>query len=98
MSISRRTESIKAGISIRAFYRSELPDMPDTRRAGWVNGGLCPFHDDGHAGSFRVNLMTGAFKCFSCQSKGGDIVAFTMGRHRLSFRDALDKLIREWGV
>ncbi|WP_082054117.1 CHC2 zinc finger domain-containing protein [Methyloterricola oryzae] len=63
-----------------------------------MDGGLCPFHADGRAGSFRVHLETGAFCCFACGAKGGDIVAFVQQREGLSFQDALTKLADEWGV
>ena len=81
------------------FYRVELPGMPPPKvDDGWVSGGLCPFHDDRRAGNFRVNLDTGAFTCFACGAKGGDIVTFTQLRHSLSFRDALKAIADAWGV
>jgi hypothetical protein len=100
LDMSRRpnAETIKAAIQPRAFYVSELPSMPPARGALWVDGGLCPFHADGRAGSFRVNLETGAFTCFACGAKGGDIVAFVQRRDGLSFADALAKLADDWGL
>jgi hypothetical protein len=72
------------------YYRAELPQMPQNHRhSGWVSGGLCPFHDDQQAGSFRVNLDSGAFLCFSCGAKGGDILSFHQARYRMYFEDAL---------
>ncbi len=60
---------------------------------GWhMWNGLCPFHADRRAGSFVVNQMTGAFKCFSCGSNGGDIIAFHMQTNGLSFKEALKAL------
>lgn len=90
--------NVKAYIHPLDFYRSELPDMPPPRGSGWCDGGLCPFHNDKHTGNFRVNLETGAFVCFSCGSKGGDIIAFIQQRDGLSFREALNKLADEWEV
>lgn len=76
------------------FYRAELPGMPTPRRADdWVDGGLCPFHDDRHAGNFRVHLGSGAYTCFACEAKGGDVLDFVQARYSLSFPQALDKLL-----
>lgn len=91
-------QNVKAFIPPVDFYRAELPAMPPPRGSGWRDGGLCPFHSDNHAGSFRVNLETGAFKCFSCGAKGSDIIAFTQQRDGLSFPEALSKVATEWGV
>ncbi|EXJ14594.1 CHC2 zinc finger domain-containing protein [Imhoffiella purpurea] len=83
---------LKAALPASAYYRRELPTMPHTRHAGWVDGGLCPFHDDQHRGNFRVNLDTGAFCCFSCGAKGGDILAFHQRRHGLDFPETIRDL------
>lgn len=95
---TQQPSDIKANIPPADFYRAELPGMPSPRGGGWRNGGLCPFHDDNHAGSFYVNLSTGAHVCFSCGSKGGDIIAFIRQRDGLSFPAALQKLLNEWGL
>lgn len=91
-------QKVKFNISPAEFYRAELSAMPPPRGSEWRDGGLCPFHDDKHIGSFRVNLETGAFVCFSCGSKGGDIIAFIQQRDGLSFPGALNKLANEWGL
>lgn len=78
------------------FYRHELPEAK-LKRPGWNDGGLCPFHADNKAGSFRVNLTTGAYKCFACGAAGGDVVAFTMAYYGLQFTEALKKLAHDWG-
>lgn len=90
-------QSVKCGISPANFYRAELPTMLSPRGDGWRDAGLCPFHADQHAGSFRVNLDTGGFKCFACGAKGADIIAFIQLRDGLSFPEALQKLAGEWG-
>jgi DNA primase len=91
--------TLKQSIPSAQFYHNELPQMPTgPKTQGWVGGGLCPFHDDHRPGNFRVNLTSGAFKCFSCYAKGGDIISFIMLRDNLEFRDALDYLAYEWGV
>ena len=79
-----------------SFDRSLLPD-PQTyydERAGlrllgrgaWRSA-LCPFHDERHP-SFRVNVDTGAYRCFGCGARGGDVLAFHRARYGLSFVQA----------
>ena len=94
----RLLQDVKGSIPPADFYRAELQTMPPPRGGGWRDGGLCPFHADKTAGSFRVNLETGAFTCFSCGSKGADIIAFTQQRDGLSFPEALRKLSEDWGI
>ncbi len=89
-------DSVKRAIKPTAFYALQLPGMPAPKRARWNNGGLCPFHDDRNPNTFFVNVDTGAFKCFSCGSSGGDIINFMQLRHGLSFPEALRKLADEW--
>jgi DNA primase len=57
--------SIKNALNPQDFYRHELPGAK-LKKHEWNDGGLCPFHSDKKPGSFRVNLTTGAFKCFAC--------------------------------
>lgn len=40
----------------------------------WRNA-RCPFHDDRRP-SMRVHLVSGAFVCFGCGAKGGNVLAF----------------------
>ncbi len=93
-----KAETLKREIQPADFYQAELPAMPTPKRYGWNDAGLCPFHADAHAGSFRVHTESGAFHCFSCGAKGGDILAFTMLRDGLSFRETLNHLADEYGV
>lgn len=93
-----KAETIKREIEPVDFYQAELPAMPTPKRYGWNNGGLCPFHADARAGSFRVHTESGAFYCFACGARGGDILAFVMLREGLNFRDAMELLADNWGV
>ena len=52
---------------------------------------LCPFHDDSKP-SLRVRLDTGGFRCMVCGAHGGDVLAFHMQRHGLSFKQAAQQL------
>ena len=88
-------DMIKYHVSPTEFYSHELPSV-QFKRHGWNDGGLCPFHDDNHKGSFRVDLETGAFKCFACGASGSDVIAFTMALHGLQFIEALAHLVDEW--
>jgi DNA primase len=90
-------DTVKNSITPLDFYRYELPNAPLVKH-GWNDGGLCPFHDDRKTGSFRVNLETGAFKCFACGMAGGDIFAFVMALHGLTFYEALTKIADDWGL
>ena len=90
-------DSIKNSLNPFDFYSHVLPGATLKKRA-WNDGGLCPFHADNKPGSFFVNNQTGAFKCYSCGTHGGDIVAFTMALHGLQFVEALAKLADDWGL
>jgi DNA primase len=92
-----KLDCIKQSLSPRDFYRHELPGA-SLKRPGWNDGGLCPFHSDNKSGSFRVNLITGAYKCFSCGAAGGDVIAFTISYYGLQFAEALAKLADDWGL
>lgn len=92
-------EAIKGMIDPYSFYMAEQSLISLARRPGdWATAGLCPFHEDKKSGSFKVNLETGSFKCWSCGAKGGDIITFLQKRDGLSFREALRKLIETWGT
>ena len=76
-----------------SFKRDRLPNprtyytkqgLKLTGGGEWKNA-LCVFHQDTHP-SLRVRLDTGAFRCMACGAHGGDILAFHMQRHRLSFK------------
>ena len=91
-------EMVKRAIAPSDYYQSALKKMKPPKRYGWTEAGLCPFHHDTHVGSFRIDTQTGAFKCFACDAKGGNIIDFVMLREGLNFREALAKLAQDWGV
>jgi DNA primase len=88
---------IKDSISPVDFYRHELY-RAKLNRQDWNDGGICPFHSDNQPGSFRVNLTTGAYKCFACGAAGADVIAFAMALYGLQFIEALAKLAEDWGL
>ena len=88
---------IKNSLRPLDFYKHELPSAKLTKQ-GWNDGGLCPFHSDNTTGSFRVNLITGGYKCFACGMAGGDVLAVTMALYGLQFIDALAKIADDWGL
>ena len=77
----------------KSFFLREGLSPGRDNSGGWTNGGLCPFHEDTRAGSFRVNLQNGAFKCFACGAKGGDVIDFLRQRYHLTFKEALRRLV-----
>ena len=74
----------------QTFYQKELGKLGKPRR-GWAQGD-CPFHKSESHKSFSVNLDSGGYYCHGCGSKGGDVLAFTMQRYRLPFKDAAQEL------
>lgn len=92
------SDEIKQAICPTGFYSKELDQLKVNAGKKWINGGLCPFHADTSAGSFYINASTGSFKCYSCGAYGKDIIAFVVKKYSLSFREALEKLVEEWGI
>jgi DNA primase len=76
----------------RTFYEQVLGKLSRPRR-GWSMG-RCPFHESRSGKSFSVHV-DGAFFCFGCGVKGGDLVAFTRLRERCDFPTAC-KLLGAW--
>lgn len=70
------------------YYTRELPDLKG--RSVWRDA-ICPFHEDSKP-SLRVNVQTGAFRCMVCGAHGGDLLAFQMQRHGMTFPAACKAL------
>ena len=90
----RKLDLIKSALSPSLYYTRNLSGYFGKLTGNdWrVWQGLCPFHADKRAGSLVINKKTGAFKCFSCGSCGGDIISFHQQRHNLSFVEAIKQL------
>ncbi|NCC61902.1 MAG: hypothetical protein EOM12_13405 [Verrucomicrobiae bacterium] len=90
------TDCIKRLMPPERFYSMFLNgSLGKPTGGGWHKwNGLCPFHDDNRPGTFVINSKTGAYRCFSCGAKGGDIFDFYMEKERLGFKDAFKVLGR----
>lgn len=71
------------------YYRQQYPGLHPLDKE-WISVKCC-FHDDNRP-SLRINLVTGAFRCFACSANGGNIIAFHCQRYHLSFRAAVEFL------
>jgi len=66
------------------------------KKAGKNYMGLCPFHAE-KAPSFTVSPDRQMFHCFGCK-KGGDIFAFWMEYHGVTFPEALKDLAERYNI
>lgn len=85
---------LKANLAPECYYSAHLSGSfgKPTGNGWFMWNGICPFHNDTRPGSFFINKSTGAFRCFSCRAKGGDIIAFHMQRHGIGFTETLNQL------
>ena len=97
-SLPQRVLNLKASLHPVLFYIDEFPGWTPRQDHGWTEGGLCPFHDDRRAGSFKINLDSGAYRCFSCGAAGGDIIAYYRLRYCVDFMTALADLEGRAGI
>lgn len=74
-----------------------IGDFYELRKSGREWECLCPFHDDRHLGSFKVNEEKNLWMCFSCGAYG-DSVEFLIRHEGLSFPDAIRWLGRKYGI
>jgi CHC2 zinc finger len=82
------------------FDRNRLPTVADYYRpifgdlrfnaSGWAQV-RCVFHEDGTA-SLSIHRERGAFRCFACGARGGDVLAFEMLRSGADFKGAAQAL------
>src|SRR5438132_13334749 len=78
----------------RAFYERELGRLGRPNSKGWSST-RCPFHGSKSGKSLSVNVQTGAFHCFGCDSRGGDLIDCLRKLHGYSFKSAA-KLVGGW--
>ncbi len=89
-------QSAKEEIKQAADIVSVVSQFVQLRKAGKNFVGLCPFHGE-KAPSFTVNQDKQMFHCFGCK-KGGDVFAFWMAYHSLSFPEAMKDLADRYNV
>lgn len=87
---------VKERINPADFYSHEGQEVATRGKDSWKLAGLCPFHADQHVGSFYIHNEHGAFRCFSCDAKGGDIISFVQKKYGMSFKAAIEKLKADW--
>ena len=66
------------------------------KKAGLNYVGLCPFHSE-RSPSFTVNQDKQIYHCFGC-GRGGDVFAFWMEYHNLSFPQSLEDLAERYNI
>ncbi len=66
------------------------------KRGGQNHMGLCPFHSEKDP-SFTVSQTKQMFHCFGCK-KGGDVFAFWMEYHKISFPEAMRDLAEKYNI
>lgn len=90
-------DEIKKSLDFSAYFTNELGrELPKSKADGWTENFPCPFHAD-ETGSFGVNVIDGAFKCFGCGTKG-DVFQFHQKRHGCDFKQALKDLAAFAGI
>ena len=81
------------------FDRDRLPEplgyfeaqgLQFRERKGRWRTTRCDFHQG--SDSMRVNTSTGAWVCMSCNAHGGDVLAYEMAAHGLTFIEAAKAL------
>lgn len=84
--------------------------MPDLKQAGTAAGGLheqrawCPWHEGDGAGHKSPSLAVYKdedifkFKCMSRDCASGDIIAFVQAFDKVSFPEAVKKIVEECGI
>ncbi len=91
-----KDNALRRGERKRGFDRNRLPAVADYYRP--VFGDLqfnasrwaqvrCVFHEDGTA-SLSIHGERGAFRCFACNARGGDMLAFEMLLSGADFKSA----------
>jgi CHC2 zinc finger len=71
--------------TVAGYYQSIFGDLR-FNASGWAQV-RCVFHQDGTA-SLSIHRERGAFRCFACGARGGDVLAFEMLRSSADFKSA----------
>lgn len=70
------------------YYAQQFPGL--NIKSKWIKVRCC-FHEDRNP-SLSINIESGHFKCFSCDAKGCDILAFHQLRYGFDFITAAKDL------
>lgn len=89
-------QSVKEEIRRVADIVEIIGQYVQLKKSGQNLMGLCPFHSE-KAPSFTVNSAKQMFHCFGCK-KGGDVFAFWMEYHKVSFPQALQDLAQRYHI
>jgi DNA primase len=90
------TQSAKEQIKRAADIVQVIGQYVQLKKAGKNFMGLCPFHAE-KAPSFTVSPDRQMFHCFGCK-KGGDVFAFWMEYHGVTFPEALKDLAERYNI
>lgn len=80
-----------------AKVKDVVADFISLRRAGTEWTCQCPFHDDRHAGNFKINVRKNMWFCFVC-NEGGDAVSFLQKYKGMTYVEALTWLAQKYGI
>lgn len=83
-------ERIKDAIRIEDYIARYVPSL---KKAGTLYKASCPHHPD-KTPSFVVNPESQTWRCYGACNDGGDVIAFAMKHHSLTFGEALEELAR----
>ena len=89
-------QSAKEEIKRTADIAELIGQYVQLKKAGQNHIGLCPFHGEKDP-SFTVSQAKQMFHCFGCK-KGGDIFAFWMEYHKVSFPQAMKDLAQKYHI
>ena len=89
-------QSAKEDVKRSADIIDLIGQFVQLKKTGQNYSGLCPFHSE-KAPSFTVSPARQMFHCFGCK-KGGDIFAFWMEYHKVSFPQALRDLAGKYQI
>ncbi len=92
MSLRHTAQKVKEIVNIVDL----ISEYVSLKKVGRNYVGLCPFHSD-RKPSFTVSEERQIFHCFGC-GVGGDVIAFYMKFHQVSFVDAVRELAKRYGI
>ncbi len=88
--------SVKEEVRQAANIVEVIAQFVQLKKAGQNYHGLCPFHSEKDP-SFMVSPSRQRFHCFGCK-QGGDVFAFWMAYHNVTFPQALHDLAQRYQV